>query len=158
MEQKPKIEYVGSFYVYGSEAPKIQPKKKLTLPPMPRIHLERFSRIYIDPVATFGVLVAMVMLTVLILGSVRLKSVRSDFDTMNEYLTTLKRENTELSHALHTGMDMELIRETAESMGMVDASEAERFTVVFSLPEPVPEQSRWEKTMHFLAEMYGLDK
>ena len=52
MDQKPVIQYVGQFYVYGSEvkAPKKkQQSAKVFLPKKPKTGKER--RIYVDPVA-----------------------------------------------------------------------------------------------------------
>ena len=69
MDQKPVIQYVGQFYVYGSEvkAPKKkQQSAKVFLPKKPKTGKER--RIYVDPVAMGGIVLAVAVLVALCIG------------------------------------------------------------------------------------------
>lgn len=155
MAQKPRIQYVGEFFLYGSEAPKADPKPKKTLPKRPTLHLERIQKIYIDPLALGCVLVAVIMMAVLLLGAFHMKELREQYDAAQEQLMELKRENASLSHSYHTQYDLEEIRESAEKMGMIDAAEADRFTVRFSVPVPEEEPSAWDEFLWLLSGLFS---
>lgn len=155
MAQKPRIQYVGEFFLYGSEAPKVAPKSKKAPPKKPALHLEKLQKIYIDPLALCCVLVAVVMMTVLLQGAFHMKELREQYDAAQEQLMELKRENASLSHSYHTRYDLEEIRESAEKMGMIDAQEADRFTVRFSVPVPEEEPSAWDEFLWLLSGLFS---
>ena len=70
MAKKPEIQYVGQFYVYGSEAQVVAPKKKAQFRlPKPKLELEKIEKIYVDPVALLGLAVAVVMLVCMVVGA-----------------------------------------------------------------------------------------
>lgn len=154
MAQKTKIQYVGQFYVYGSEAPKAAPAPKKVRYKLPTIHLERFQKIYIDPVAVAGVAVAVVMLVLLIMGSYQMRDTRAEYDRVRAVVTNLKRENATLSHTYHTSYNLDDIRERAEKIGMVDAEETERFTVFFSVPEPEKKPTKWDDFVWLMSGLF----
>ena len=145
MAQKPKIEYVGRSYLFGSEAPKIEEHHRTLKSLLPAIKLERFRNIYIDPVGLLGLTVAVVLLVMLVAGALQMRQTRAEYDAMKTYLSDLKRENAQLSHAYHTSYDLDEIREQAEKIGMVDGNDTERFTVIFSVPEHQEEPSAWDE-------------
>ena len=64
MTEKPKIQYIGQFYVPGSEAQVLAPKKKKkkAKTKLPIAKQEQVKAIYIDPVALIGITVAVGML------------------------------------------------------------------------------------------------
>ena len=70
MAQKPKIEYVGRSYLFGSEAPKIEEHHRTLKSLLPAIKLERFRNIYIDPVGLLGLTVAVVLLVMVLIINV----------------------------------------------------------------------------------------
>ena len=63
MNQKPKIQYVGQFYIHGSEARQLelQEKKKHAKSKLPLERLRKVEVIYLDPVAIFGIVTALVL-------------------------------------------------------------------------------------------------
>lgn len=158
MAQKTKIQYVGQFYVYGSEAPQPQSQPKKTRSKRPELHLERFQKVYIDPVALCGVLIAIVMLSVLIAGAYHLRDTRAAYDQMKTQLSDLKRENARLSHTYRTSYDLEDIREQAKKIGMVDAEEADRFTVFFSVPKEEKNPTAWDEFVWLLSGLFSEPK
>ena len=86
MDQKPVIQYVGQFYVYGSEvkAPKKkQQSAKVFLPKKPKTGKER--RIYVDPVAMGGIVLAVAVLVALVVGAVQLTA------SMNQTIRSWRR-------------------------------------------------------------------
>ena len=158
MAQKAEIQYVGQFYVFGSEAP--QPKSKPQKPKAKRrvIHLERLQKIYIDPVAVCGMIAAVVMLSLLIVGAYHLRDTRAAYDEMKAQLIEVKRKNATLEHTYRTSYDLEQIRQQAEKIGMVEGEEAERFTIFFSLPKEEKEPSAWDDFVWLLSGLFSEPK
>ena len=155
MAQKAEIQYVGQFYIYGSEAPQPKPQPKKPKLKRPKLHLERLQLIYIDPVAVCGVLMAIVMLSLLIVGAYRLRDTRAAYDQMKTQLVDIKRENSKLSHVYHTSYDLEEIRQNAEKLGMVDAEKAECFTVFFDMPKEEKENTAWDDFVWLLSGLFS---
>lgn len=156
MDQKPVIQYVGQFYVYGSEvkAPKKkQQSAKVFLPKKPKTGKER--RIYVDPVAMGGIVLAVAVLVALVVGAVQLTASMNQYDQELETLTELKRENAKLEHAYRTALDLDTVQEKAEAMGMIPAEEAEKMTVRVSVPEHEEEPTAWENILWFLSGLLG---
>lgn len=155
MAQKTEIQYVGQFYVYGSEAPKQEPKPKKPRVKLPELHLERLQKVYIDPIALCGVVIALVMLGLLITGAYHLRDTRAAYDEIKTQLSDLKRENAQLSHTYHTSYDLEDIRNRADRIGMVEADEAECFTVFFSLPKEEKKPTAWDDFLWLLSVLFS---
>ena len=59
MVRKPDIQYVGQFYVYGSEAKQLaqQTEKKKARTRLPLERLQNIQKVYVDPVALVGMVV-----------------------------------------------------------------------------------------------------
>ena len=152
MDQKPVIQYVGQFYVYGSEvkAPKKkQQSAKVFLPKKPKTGKER--RIYVDPVAMGGIVLAVAVLVALVVGAVQLTASMNQYNQELETLTELKRENAKLEHAYRTALDLDTVQEKAEAMGMIPEEEAEKMTVRVSGPGHEEEPTAWENFLWFLS-------
>ena len=101
MNQKPKIQYVGQFYVHGSEARQLQmqEQKRQAKTRLPLLRLQAIEKIYVDPVALVGIAVAVVMLVTMVLGAVQLKRDWDQYERVSAYVSELKRENARMSHA-----------------------------------------------------------
>lgn len=155
MAYKPEIQYVGQFYVQGSEAlaPRKPEKKKKTFLAKPQ-H-EKLSRIYIDPVATVGILVAVVMLVVLVMGAVHLQGMWDDHYAMQEYLSELKRENAALEHNYRIGYDVEEVQKLALALGLVPMEEVENRSLRITIPEPQPETTFWDNVVWFFEGLFA---
>ena len=85
MSQKPKIQYVGQFYIHGSEARQLelQEKKKQAKSKLPLERLRKIEVVYLDPVAIFGIVTALVMLTVMILGVLQIRDDWKEYRVMS---------------------------------------------------------------------------
>lgn len=157
MTPKPKIQYVGQFYVYGSEAEQVAveaPKKKAKTR-LPKIRLDHFRKLYIDPVALGGLLVAAVILTVLVIGMNELNESWQEHNRMAQYLTELKRTNATLSHTYHTSYDAESVREAARGMGYVEAGDAEYMLISVRVPKEQPKQTIKDEIIWFVKSLLG---
>lgn len=156
MNQKPKIQYIGQFYVYGSEARALEPGQKKPRTKLPSARLETIEKIYIDPVAMVGIAVAVVMLVVMILGAVQLHEDWMAYQQMDDYVTTLRARNAELTLSYRSSYDLEDIEVKALAMGLVPADQVENRTVTVTIPEIRETVLTWDqKVVRFWKELWA---
>ena len=150
MSQKPEIQYVGQFYVYGSEAREAARKAQKEKNKLPKPKLIKVQKIYIDPMALLGIATAIVLLVVMTMGAVRLRDTRDEYERVTEYLAEVKRQSAMVEHAYHVSYDEEKIRDAAIAMGMIPVEEARVMYVRVTPPVPEEEPSVWEDIWWFL--------
>ena len=157
MNQKPKIQYVGQFYVHGSEARQLQPQeeKRQAKTRLPLARIQKIEKVYVDPVALLGIAVAVVMLVTMVLGAVQLKRDWDQYERVSAYVSELKRENASLNHAYRLSYDLEDIKSKALAMGMVPKSELQTMAVTVSVPKAQPEMTRMEEIRFFLEGLFA---
>ena len=157
MNQKPKIQYVGQFYIHGSEARQLelQEKKKRAKSKLPLERLHKAEVIYLDPVAIFGITVALVMLAVMIVGALRIHTDWQEYRVMSDYVSRLNSENAQLQADYRSQYDLEDIRVKAAALGMVPKSELEKRTVYVTVPQPEPEMTWLEEIQWFLNGLFA---
>ena len=157
MSQKPKIQYVGQFYIHGSEARQLelQEKKKRAKSKLPLERLRKVEVVYLDPVAIFGIVTALVLLVVMTVGVLQIRDDWQDYRTMSNYVSRLNSENAELQADYRSKYDLEDIRAKAEALGMVPRSELEVKTVYVTIPEPEPEMTWLEELQWFLNGLFA---
>ena len=157
MSQKPKIQYVGQFYIHGSEARQLelQEKKKRAKSKLPLERLRKVEVVYLDPVAIFGIVTALVLLVVMTVGVLQIRDDWQDYRTMSNYVSRLNSENAELQADYRSKYDLEDIRAKAEALGMVPRSELEVKTVYVTIPEPEPEMTWLEELQWFLTGLFA---
>ena len=153
MSQKPKIQYVGQFYIHGSEARQLelQEKKKQAKSNLPLERLRKIEVVYLDPVAIFGIVTALVMLTVMILGVLQIRDDWKEYRVMSNYVSRLNSENAELQADYRSQYDLEDIRIKAQALGMVPKSDLEVRTVYVTIPQPEPEMTWLDELQWFLS-------
>ena len=157
MNQKPKIQYVGQFYIHGSEARQLelQEKKKHAKSNLPLERLRKVEVIYLDPVAIFGIVTALVLLAVMTVGVLQIRDDWKDYQTMSNYVSRLNSENAELKADYRSQYDLEDIRVKAEALGMVPKSQLEVRTVYVTIPQPEPERTWLEEIQWFLSGLFA---
>ena len=157
MNQKPKIQYVGQFYVHGSEARKLQlqEEKRQAKTKLPLARIQAIEKIYVDPVALAGIAVAVLMLVTMVLGAIQLKKDWDQYEQVSAYVSELKRENARMSHVYRSSYDLEDIKTKALSMGMVPKSELQTMAVTVTMPEPEVEPTRMEEIRFFLEGLFA---
>ena len=157
MNQKPKIQYVGQFYIHGSEARQLelQEKKKHAKSKLPLERLRKVEVIYLDPVAIFGIVTALVLLAVMTVGVLQIRDDWKDYQTMSNYVSRLNSENAELKADYRSQYDLEDIRVEAEALGMVPKSQLEVRTVYVTIPQPEPEMTWLEEIQWFLSGLFA---
>ena len=157
MVQKPKIQYVGQFYVHGSEARalQLQEEKRQVKTKLPLAQIQKIEKIYIDPVALAGIAVAVVMLVTMVLGAIQIKRDWDQYERVSSYVSELKRENARLSHAYHLSYDLEDIKTKALAMGMVPKSELQTMAITVTVPEPEVKLTRMDEIRFFLEGLFA---
>ena len=157
MNQKPKIQYVGQFYVHGSEARQLQlqEEKRQAKTKLPHVRVQAIEKIYVDPVALMGIAVAVVMLVTMVLGAVQIKRDWDQYERVSAYVSELKRENARMCHAYHASYDLEDIKSKALAMGMVPKSELQTMAVTVTVPEQEVELTRMEEIKLFLEGLFA---
>ncbi len=157
MVHKPEIQYVGQFYVHGSEAPKVAP---LQIPGKTRqvkkqVRKEQGTVIYVDPVALCGMIVAVAMLVALFIGGMQIKATWLEYDQVSDYLNSLKQTNSQLEHTYRNSYDLEEIKTTALAIGMIPATEARTIALNVTIPQPEPQPTLWEDISWFLGGLFA---
>ena len=156
MSQKPKIQYVGQFYVHGSEARQLEleEKRKQAKSKLPLERLRKVEVICLDPVAIAGILVALALLAGMILGVLRIQDDWQEYRAMSNYVSRLNSEKAELQAQYREGYDLEDIRIKAEALGMVPRTELEIRRVYVTVPQRAPEMTWWEEVQWFLCGLF----
>lgn len=156
MAKKPEIQYVGQFYVYGSEAQAVAPKKKAQFQlPKPRVELQKIEKIYVDPVALIGLAVAVVMLVCMVVGAVQVKNSWQEYQQMSHYLSQLQQENARLEHNYHISYDMAEVESKALAMGLVPMEKIPAMSVRVTVPVPVAEETAWDEIVWFVKGLFA---
>ena len=157
MNQKPKIQYVGQFYIHGSEARQLQlqEEKRQAKTKLPLARIQQIEKVYVDPVALAGIAVAVVMLVTMVLGAVQIKRDWEQYEQVSAYVSELKKENARKNHAYRLSYDLKDIESKALAMGLVPKSELQTATVVVTIPEPEPEMTRLDEIRFFLEGLFA---
>lgn len=157
MVQKPEIQYIGQFYVPGSEAQVLAPKqkKKKAKTKLPIAKREQEKVICIDPVALTGITVAVVMLVVMVLGALQLRSDWAQYEEMSDYVSRLNYDKAELERTYRAGYDLEDIQDKALALGMVPVEEVENRTVAVTISQPEPERTLWDDIVWFFSGLFA---
>ncbi len=161
MTRKPDIQYVGQFYVHGSEAKQLaaQNEKKKARTKLPLERLQNIQKIYVDPVALIGITVAVVMLVVMVIGAVQIGNAWEEYQAMSDYVHQVRRENADLHFTYRMGYNLQEIEAQALAMGLVPAAEVQRVDIAVTVTQPQPEpnvfQQAWDEFVWFLDGLFA---
>ncbi|MBQ8834371.1 MAG: hypothetical protein IJ001_05550 [Oscillospiraceae bacterium] len=157
MVRKPDIQYVGQFYVHGSEAQQLAPEQEKKQPKtrLPLVHIEKIQQISLDPVAIAGLLVAVFMLVTLVIGTLSVQNAWQDYRAMESYVSNLRRENAQLESSYRASYNMDEIIATANTMGLIPRSEAQTISITVTVPEPEQEPTIWEDFIWFIKGLFA---
>ena len=157
MSQKPKIQYVGQFYIHGSEARQLEQeaKRKQAKSKLPLERLRSVREISLDPVAIGGILVSLMLLAVMIVGALQLKTDWANYRVMDSYVSRLSSQNAKLTEKYRSQYDLDDIRSKAQALGMVPREELQTRSVYVTVPQPEPEPTWWENLQWFLEGLFA---
>lgn len=155
MASQTDVRYINA-YVSGSMAYMTQPKpvrKKIAV--MPKFRIEKELIIAVDPVAIFGIVVAVAMAIVLLIGFMTLNQANEDARAMEAYVSTLQEQNTQLQDTYDSGYDIEQVRQIALAMGMVSAEDVPHISVAVNVPQEEAKPTAWENFCTFLTGLFA---
>lgn len=158
MALQPDIQYVPLCYVDGSAARKVEhkPVKKATATPAPKHRRAKRKVVAVDPVAIGGIIVAVVMLVMMLAGFAKYTVIQEQNRMMQDHLAALQLENAKLQQDYESNIDLDYIRDMADTMGMVPAQNAQQVQISVQLPqEEVAEMTLWQSIAMFLAGLFA---
>ena len=152
MAHKPEIQYVGQFYIHGSEARELARKEqeKHARTSLPLARVRKIEKVYVDPIALMGIAVAVIMLVVMLVGAFGIHQAWQEHQDLSAYLGKLRQEHTALDHSYRSGFDPKDIQEKATAMGMVPMAQANVVDVYVTMPIVEAEPTWWEDVLWFL--------
>lgn len=155
--QKPKIQYVGMFYVHGSEAKKLQEeqRRKEARTKLPLERLRKIEAIYIDPVALVSIAVAVLMLVTMVYGVLRITKDWTEYRQMSAYVSELNLENANLYQQYRENIDLEDVYTKAVALGMLPVEKVPTRTITVRVPEAPAEPTWMERTTAFFTGLFA---
>ena len=153
MAQKPEIQYVDRFYIYGSEAPAPAQKTENEESVQKKEHLH-VKKVYIDLSAILWTLAAVVLLTTMIVSGVHLTKMSAERDLMQDYVSFLQTRNASLQHNYRISYNLEDIEKQALEMGLVPADQVETRYIRVSVPEHQETWTTWDNIKWFFEGLF----
>ena len=155
MARQPEIQYINA-YVSGTMAYQLEePVRKKKRVYLPKMRKEKKTVIAIDPVAIGGIVVAVAMLVLLLVGFVRLQDARAEVLALENYVIALEQKNEELQDTYAAGYDLAEIEKIALAMGLVPSSQVEHLTIEVMIPQEATEPTAWESFYAFLTGLFA---
>lgn len=154
MASRVDIRYV-TFYTAGSAAPKVAPAEPFVKLTLPRAAKKKKLYVWIDPVATAGIVLAAVMFVMLIAGAVQLQNTRDQAAAMCSYVRILQQENEELQATYEAGYDLETVKENAIALGLVPKEDVQHVTMQVPIQEETEAPGVWERFYSFLTGLFA---
>ena len=136
MAYKNGIQYV-NFYTHGSAAKKIVPVHHAPKATLPKPKKRKRKVIYIDPVATVGIMVAICMTIMMFVGLSQLKKERQQAQVMESYVVHLDAQHQKLTEQYNAAFDLQDVERTALALGMKPQSQVPQ-TVIHMPAEEMP--------------------
>ena len=133
MAQRIDVQYI-HFYTQGSAAKRILPADNQQIGTLPKTTRKKIRRIYVDPVATLGTVVAIGMLIAMVVGIVQLRNMQHKTAEMAAYVEQLQQQNATLQAQYEEECDLEAVEKTALALGMIPSEQASRTTIQVELP------------------------
>ena len=157
MAQKPEIQYVGQFYVHGSEAKKLAQKteQKKAKTELPKHRFERVRKIHVDVLAVSSLIVAVVLMITMVAGTLAMQTAWQELDTARQYVYELENRNAVLTAQYRSGYDLEEVRSAAVALGMIPVEEAQVMKLQVTVPRIQPEPTLMEEIRWFLEGLFA---
>lgn len=150
MTQKPKIQYVGQFYIYGSEAKALAEKeRRKAKTKLPLAKPVQTAEIRVEPLALGSILAAVVLLVCMGAAALGLHSAWQEYQVMSGYVDRLTQENVQLLTDYRNGYDLDEIASHAQALGLIPAEQVKHVIIHPTVPEPEKEPGLWEDMVWF---------
>jgi len=156
MAQRIDVQYV-QFYTHGNAAQNIAPANVVGTTKLPRTQRRKVQRIYVDPVATLGIVVAAFMLIMMTVGVFRLQAEQKKTTQLEQCVTLLQQKNQDLKAQYSAECDLEEVERTALALGMIPKEQATHTTIHVELPsvQTTEQVSLWNRIGTFLTSLFA---
>lgn len=154
MVQNMNIQYV-QFYTSGSVARRILPAPKAYTDTLTQIKKRKVQRIYVDPVAALGIVVAVCMLIMMAVGVNQLRHVQQQTAVMEQQVEQLRMENKLLQAEYAAQCDLDAVEKTALALGMIPRQEAEHISIVIEPCQTQESVTLWNRIGTFLTGLFA---
>ena len=156
MAQHVDVQYV-RYYTQGSAARQIQPAVKSQTGTLPQIKKKKIQRVYIDPVATLGTVVALCMLIMMVVGISQLRAEQQRTAEMVAYVELLQQQNTALQVQYEEECDLEAVEKTALALGMSPQPQAAHSSIQVEIPvvENEMQATIWQRIGTFMTSLFA---
>ena len=157
MAQKPEIQYIGQFYVHGSEAKELARKneQKKAKTELPLHRFERVRKVHVDLLAISSILVAAVLMISMVAGTLSLQASWQELHIAQQYVYELESANATLAAQYRAGYDLEEVRSAAVALGMIPVEEAQVVPLHVTVPEIQPEPTFLDDIIWFLEGLFA---
>lgn len=157
MANKPEIQYIGQFYVHGSEAKELARKKeqKKAKTQLPSQSVVRVRRVYVDPLAIACLVVSAVMLVTMVMGALSLQTAWHELDVARQYVYEQEALHRSLVESYYACYDLNETRSAALALGMIPVEEAQVTSLHVTVPVQEPELSWTEELVWFLEGLFA---
>ena len=157
MTQKPKIQYVGQFYIHGSEAQAValKEKQKKAKTRLPLAKLEQITEIQVEPVAVVSIVLAVALLAAMVSGCLSLRAQWAQYQTMANYVDQLAAENVSLMEAYRASYDLDEVEARAQALGLVRVEQVAHRSITLTPPAPVVEETLWDEIVWFFQGLFA---
>ena len=143
------------YYTNGSAARKLEIAMPVSAPMGPKAKRQKRKAIYVDPIATLGIVVAALMLILMVVGFARLQRVNQEVAVMESYVATLRRENAALEKEFMTGFDANEVERLAKGLGMIPQEQAQRVSVSVAMPQEAAPDGVWQTFLTRLSSLFA---
>lgn len=155
MAMQPEVRYINA-YVSGTAAP--QPQKRPQKRPavyLPKVKKQQKWLIPVDIVAVGGILAAVVLSVMLIVGLVQMNQAQREAKMYKEYALSLQQENEALQDTYTSSYDLEEVRDIALAMGMTPVEQVQHIQMQVVTPQVVQQPTAWESFWTFFLGMFA---
>ena len=155
MAMQPGVRYINA-YVSGTAAyqPEKKPQKKQSVR-LPKARKQQKLVIPVDMVAVGGILAAVVLSVLLLVGLTQMNQAQQEAKAMKDYTIALQAENQKLQDTYSSGYNLEEIREIALKMGMVPVEDVPHMQIQLTAPQQVQQPTAWESFWAFMVGLFA---
>ena len=154
MTQRVDVQYV-QYYTQGTAARRILPAAKTLISTLPQIKKRKVCRIYIDPIAMLGTVVALCMLIMMAVGVSQLRSEQLKTAAIQQQVEQLRMENRQLQAEYAVQCDLDEVEKTALALGMIPQQEAEHISISVEPVQLTENDSVWQRIGTFLTGLFA---
>ena len=154
MAQRVDVQYV-QYYTSDNTARRVMPTTAPYLHPSRPVTKRKIKRIYVDPVAALGIVVAACMMIMMAAGVSRLREESQKSAVMADYVASLEVQNQQLQEEYAASYNLEDVEKTALALGMIPAAEAKHTTVTIETVQPQQEPTLWNRISSFWTGLFA---